>query len=387
MPLLHTRLKSHRSTRTLRRALLALGGLVLIALPSASRAADLPSATAALLSGRSDAAIAQLKQVLAATPANDPSSGPAHLLLCRAYYAQSLPAPAASECTIALRTLSNDSSAQDWAGRAYGLQAENAGPIAGLRLAFKVRNAFEAAVRLDPNNGAAVNDLSEYYIDAPSIVGGGFDKASRLADQSQSHLPQNAHRIRAMAAEKQKDYATAEREFRAATAVANQPNAWADLGAFYARRSQSDQAVEALRRAIALDHARSSTLVDAATTLTEIDREPRLAERALRSYLSSSNRSDAAPAFKVHVALAKLLRDEGNLPEAKIELQHSLELASGYAPARRELADLEHQTTVAERWSISPEGLDRNSCCQDRFPAKKTAFTNTSKATASEKML
>ena len=353
MPLLSSPFPSHRFTTAPRVAALALGGLALLALPLNARAADLPSAlpsaTAALLSGHADAAVAQLKQILATTPANDPVSGQAHLLLCRAYYSQSLAAAAASECTAALRTLASDSSAQDWAGRAFGLQAENAGPIAGLRLAFKVRNAFEAAVRLDPTNGAAVNDLSEYYIDAPSIVGGGFDKASHLADQSQSQLPQNAHRIRAMAAEKQKDYASAEREFRAAAAVANQPNAWADLGAFYARRSQPDQAVDALRRAIALDRAHTSALVDAATTLSEINREPRLAERALRSYLASSFKSDSAPAFKVHVALAKVLRNEGNSANAKIELEQSLVLASGYAPARRELAALEHQTNLADR--------------------------------------
>ena len=346
MHLLNTQFKFHRFIRAFRRTVLALS---VLALPSASHAADLPSASVTLLSGHADAAVTQLKQILATTPANDPSSGQAHLLLCRAYYAQSLAAPAAAECTAALRTLAADSSAQDWAGRAFGMQAENAGPIAGLRLAFKVRNAFEAAVRLDPSNGTAVNDLSEYYIDAPSIVGGGFVKASRLADQAQPQLPQNAHRIRALAAERQKDYSTAEREFRAAASVADQPNAWADLGAYYARRSQPDQAVEALRHAIALDRAHTSTLVDAATTLTEIDREPRLAERAFRSYLASSSKSDAAPAFKVHVALAKLLRDEGNTTEAKIELEHSLELASGYAPARRELASIEHQTTVAER--------------------------------------
>jgi Tfp pilus assembly protein PilF len=355
MPFLNSRFKSHRKSHL---AVLALSGIALFA-PLASPAATpseapsqaLTSATAALLSGHSDAAVAQLKQILAATSPDDRSNGQAHLLLCRVYYAQSLAAPAASECASALRTLSNDSSAQDWAGRAYGMQADNAGPIAGLRLAFKVRNAFEAAVRLDPSNGAAVNDLSEYYIDAPSIVGGGFDKAARLADQSQRQLPQNAHRTRAMAAEKQKDYGTAEREFRAAASVANQPNAWADLGAFYARRSQPDQAVDALRHSIALDRAHTSTTVDAATTLTEIGREPRLAERAFRSYLASTNRSDAAPAFKVHVALAKLLRTEGNAADAKIELEHSLELASGYAPASKELADLEHQTAVAERSS------------------------------------
>ena len=328
-----------------RRAVLVLAGLGLFALPCTSHAADLPSATHALLEGNNDNAVPQLKQLLA----SDPSNGQAHLLLCRAYYAQSMASAAASECTAALRTLSDDSSAQDWAGRAYGMQANGAGPIAGLRLALKVRNAFEAAARINPLNGDAVNDLSEYYIDAPSIVGGGLEKAALLADRSQSQLPQSAHRIRAMAAEKQKDYATAEHEFRAATAVASQPNAWADLGAFYSRRTQPDKAADALRRAIQLDHAHDATLVDAATTLTEINREPRLAERALRDYLGSQAKSDAAPAFKVHVQLAKLLRDEGNTTDAKIELEHSLDLASGYTPARKELAAIEHQENIAQR--------------------------------------
>ena len=329
----------------LRRAVLALGGIALLALPGASRAADLSSVTQSLLEGSNDNAIAQLKQIIA----SDPSNGQAHLLLCRAYYAQSMASAAASECSAALRTLANDSSAQDWAGRAYGMQADGAGPITGLRLAGKVRNAFEAAVRINPLNGDAVNDLSEYYIDAPSIVGGGLGKAAILADRSQSQLPQNAHRILAMAAEKQKDYDTAEREFRAATAVANQPNAWADLGAFYSRRTQPEKAVEALRRAIELDNAHDATLVDAATTLTEINREPRLAELALRDYLASHSKSDAAPAFKVHLQLAKLLRNQGNTADAKIELDHSLELASGYAPARKELAAIEHEENIAQR--------------------------------------
>lgn len=344
-PLKAFRLKFSANILNLRGAVLTVGAVVLLASPCGSRAADLSSATGALLSGDANTAVAQLKQVLSA----DPSNGQAHLLLCRAYYAQSLASPAASECTAALRTLGNDSVAQDWAGRAYGLQADTAGPIAGLRLAFKVRNAFEAAVRLDPRNGDAVNDLSEYYIDAPSIVGGGFEKAALLADRSAAELPQNAHRTRAMSAEKQKDYATAEREFRSATAVANKPNAWADLGAFYSRHSQNDEAVDALRRAIALDRTRDASLVDAATTLTEMNREPRLAERALRDYLASRSKSDAAPAFRVHLTLAKLLRNQGNAADAKIELARSLELAPDYAPARKELAALEHQATIAER--------------------------------------
>jgi tetratricopeptide (TPR) repeat protein len=289
------------------------------------------------MEGQADTAAALLHTILAA----EDNNGEAHLLLCRVLFSEDKPNAAAPECAAALRTLAADSAAQDWAGRAFGMQANGAGPVAGLRLALKVRAAFEAAVRLDPRNGDAVNDLSEYYIDAPSLIGGGFDKAAHLADQSEAQLPQQAHRIRALSAEKQKDYAAAEREFRAAAAVADRPNAWADLGAFYARRSQFDQATDALRRAIALDRAHDASLVDAATVLIGIHREPRLAQRALDDYLGSRAQSDAAPAFKVHVTLAGLLRDQGNIAEAKIELQKALELSSGYAPARKQLASLE----------------------------------------------
>lgn len=316
------------------RIALVLGALLSIALPSF--AADLGPARRALLQGEADNAVSLLRPVLAA----DPSDGQAHLLLCRVFYAQERAAAAVPECDIALKTLSQSSEAQDWAGRAYGLEADKAGPIAGLRLAIKVRNAFEAAVRLDPANGAAINDLSEYYINAPAIVGGGYDKAADLADRSAARLPQNAHRIRAISAEHQKDYPAAEREFRAATAVADRPDAWADLGAFFERREQPDQAADALRHSIAVNRDHDASLVDAATSLTEIHREPRLAERALRDYLASRTLSDDAPAFRVHLTLAKLLRSEGRKPEAKIEVQKALALASGYAPARHELAGL-----------------------------------------------
>ena len=107
--------------------------------------------------------------------------------------------------------------------------------------------AFERAVELDPKNDSAVDDLAEYYLAAPAIIGGGVDKAEALADRELKLVPQAAHRTYALAAEANKDYARAENEFRAAVMVAGQPDAWADLGHYYARRKQYDQAVDALR--------------------------------------------------------------------------------------------------------------------------------------------
>ena len=70
-----------------------------------------------LMQGRADDAIARLRAVTAANP-ND---GHAHLLLCRAYYAEELADRAISECEAALTTLSGDSKAQDWMGMSISL--------------------------------------------------------------------------------------------------------------------------------------------------------------------------------------------------------------------------------------------------------------------------
>ncbi len=290
----------------------------------------------ALMQGRIDAAVASFQRIVAANPMD----GQTHLLLCRSFYAEDHADEAIAACARAVRALPHSSEAQDWMGRAYGMKAEHAGPIGGLSLALKVKAAFEAAVALDPRNGAAANDLSEFYIDAPSIIGGGLDKAAALADRIADQLPQQAHRMRALTAEKRKDYGTAEREFRAAVEVANRPDAWVDMGAYYLRRGQYNQAIYALKQCLELDRAKDASIVDAASLLDEMHREQSLAQQALREYLASDAKSDAAPVIRVHVMLGKMLADAGDKAGAKIEFDKALEMASGYAPAKQALQEL-----------------------------------------------
>jgi len=74
------------------------------------------------------------------------------------------------------------SEAQLWLGRAWGRHAESNKLLAFSR-ARKARAAFEKAVLLDPKNREALDDLFEYYFEAPAIVGGGLDKAEGVAKQ------------------------------------------------------------------------------------------------------------------------------------------------------------------------------------------------------------
>jgi tetratricopeptide (TPR) repeat protein len=293
--------------------------------------ADATQANAFLQQGRVDEAAASLRGLLAANPGD----GQAHQLLCRIYYAQDMGDNAIRECQLAASSDPASSDNQLWLGRAYGFKASHANPLSALSLAIKVRVAFERAVQLDPENIHALNDLGEFYVAAPALIGGGLDKAQALTARMQLHFPSQAHRLLALIAEKRKEDATAEAEFSNAVAAGKTPEAYIDLGHFYERHHQPDKMVNALQSGIATDRRKGPSLVDAASILTDAHRSPELAATLLRAYLSSTAKTDEAPAFKVHLQLGDLLAHQGDPAAAHREYAAALALASNYAPARK----------------------------------------------------
>jgi tetratricopeptide (TPR) repeat protein len=293
--------------------------------------ADVTQANVLLQQGRVDEATVSLRDILAAQPGD----AQAHQLLCRIYYAQDMADNAIHECQLAASSDPASSDDQMWLGRAYGFKASHANPLSALSLAVKVRVAFERAVQLDSENIHAMNDLGEFYVAAPSLIGGGLDKAQALAARMQPHFPSQAHRLLALIAEKKKEDAVAEAEFSNAVAAGKTPESYIDLGQFYQRHHQPDKMIDALQSGIATDRRKGPSLVDAASVLTDAQRSPELAETLLRTYLSSSGKTDDAPAFKVHVQLGDLLAHQGDPAAAHREYAAALALASNYVPARK----------------------------------------------------
>ncbi len=62
-------------------------------------------------------------------------------------------------------------------GGAYGNKAQSAGLFGKASFASKARVALEKAAALNPKSYEAQQALFQYYVQAPGIMGGGFDKA------------------------------------------------------------------------------------------------------------------------------------------------------------------------------------------------------------------
>jgi tetratricopeptide (TPR) repeat protein len=108
----------------------------------------------------------------------------------------------------------------DWLGRAYGRRAELSNPLLAPGLASKARQAFERAVELNSTNRDALSDLFEYYLNAPHFLGGGYDKATDIADRMAGVDPSEGFFAQAQLAQKHQHYAAAEEHLRQAVAAA-----------------------------------------------------------------------------------------------------------------------------------------------------------------------
>jgi tetratricopeptide (TPR) repeat protein len=307
--------------------------LAVLAVSSATAGAD-ETAPGLLAAGRVDEAIAALHGQISASP-ND---AVAHNLLCRAYFSLGEWDRGISACEKAVSLAPQDSQYHLWLGRAYGEKADKAGAFAAARLAGKVRNEFETAVHLNPNNVDARSDLAEFYLEAPGIVGGGSDKAAQQANSLSKLNPARAHWVNARLAEKRKDFATAEKEYRAAIDASHgSASAWLNLALYYRHRDQPNEMIEALGRVRSAPLDRPDALVDAAEILIHSQRNLKEAVDLLQTYLNSSSQVEQAPAFKVHYLLGTAAEKLGNKQNAAAEYRAALSLAKEFQPAQQAL--------------------------------------------------
>jgi tetratricopeptide (TPR) repeat protein len=263
-------------------------------------------------------------------------------LLSRAYYAIEQWDNAVKNGERAVSLSPDNAMYHLWLGREYGEKASASNPLSAASWARKTKSEFELAVKLDPANVQAHADLAEYYTEAPSIMGGGTDKARDQAAQVAKYSEAASHSILAMVAEKEKRYSDAENELRQALKNAKDPGqGWMSLASFYRRRSRFDEMKNAISQAIAQPNKSAEVYYNAASELFQAGRDFPNAVQYLKKYLASNAVVEDAPAFRAHYLLGQIYEKMGNKPDAAVEYKASQALASGFAPAGKALSRLQ----------------------------------------------
>jgi tetratricopeptide (TPR) repeat protein len=300
---------------------------------SAFASTSLAAANADLQAGKADEAVTLLSQALN----TDANNAEANNLLCRVDYGLQQFDQAAGYCEKAVHLDAQDARYHLWLGRVTGERASRASFLSAFSLAKKTRQEMESAVRLDPHDAEALSDLGEFYLDAPGAVGGGIDKAGGIASQLDSVESARAHQLRAAIAEKNKDLATAEQELKAALAAATHPAyQWMAMASFYRRHqrwSDMESALKSGEAAALRDKHAAVALFNGASILVRANRQSADAIRLFQSYLASPDKTEEAPAYDVHVRLARLLSQTGDPAGAQREKAAALALAHDFKPA------------------------------------------------------
>lgn len=176
-----------------------------------------------------------------------------------------------------------------WLGRTYGRRAEIAFPLAAPALAVKARLNLEKAVELNPQNWDAVDDLFDYYLNAPGFLGGGADKAAHVADKVAAHDAAQAAFDRARIAERDKRFGDAEQHLRRAAELApQQVSRLLHLATFLARRGRYEESDRMFEKAFAAAPKSPAVTYSRARSLIDSNRNLPEARELLTKYLAMS---------------------------------------------------------------------------------------------------
>jgi tetratricopeptide (TPR) repeat protein len=319
-------------------ALLACGGLRASAHAGQSPLAD---AQYDYNAGRYNRAVDSLNAALLKSP-NDPSM---YFLLGECYYELREFQRAVASLERAVQLSPKDSQFHDWLGRSYGRKAEEGVFLGAMSLARKSHREFEVAVELDPHNLEAQRDLIRFEMNAPSVAGGGDDKAQKHIDALEKIDPIEAELARGEFFTTKKRIPEADTAFvKILASDADRAGVFFEVADYFRDRSNADKMAEAVDRAARIDSDDRRLKFYQGSLLVIQKKSPAEAETLLKSYLATvPDNSDLPPHSAAKEWLGKLYESQGRYSEAAEEYRASLVLDPHNKVVEEELRRVERK--------------------------------------------
>lgn len=280
--------------------------------------------------------------ILGPEAAKNSSNGEIYLLLTKAYLELNQDDAAIKSAEKAVSLNPQNSEYHDWLGQAYGDKASHASMFSAYPLARKTQKEFETAVSLDEHNFAATQNLIEYDCTAPSIVGGGEDKAKPYIQKLMSMDQSQGHYAQANCLLQKKDSAGATAEF--VKALESKPKSMDlvnDIAIYFANQGDGDHLLAAASAGEAI--AATDPRVRFYQAVGWILKREKLkdAESSLRDYLvGPPHNSDYPSLAAAHYWIGRSCEIQKNTPGARAEYETALKLDPKFKNAQEALKKL-----------------------------------------------
>jgi tetratricopeptide (TPR) repeat protein len=268
----------------------------------------------------------QAADLLNAAAEKSPDDAQLRFLLGRCYYELGDFARAIDALEHGVAISPQDSQGHDWLGRAYGRRAEQENFLTAYSLARKTRHEFETAVFLAPSNLEAQRDLIRFDMNAPSVVGGGDDKALREIDQLAAIDPVESDLARAEFYATKKRYDDADQLYQKILEAPKRVGVCLEVADYYRDRGDGPHMAEAVAAAAKLDA--SDRRLGYYRGVADVMSGQRLAEaeQLLRAYLAVIPENSDMPSHASALEwLGALYEKEGRNSEAVQEYKACLD--------------------------------------------------------------
>ncbi|MFH1688858.1 MAG: tetratricopeptide repeat protein [Candidatus Eisenbacteria bacterium] len=223
----------------------------------------------------------------------------------------------------------------------YGMKAEQGG-FRAMFYGGKFKKECELAVEYDPENVDAHLALLYFSIYAPSVMGGGMDRAKERAETIASIDEYYGHLAHAVIAKREDDPESAEASYLAAAAVDSMnAEGWSLLGTFYRDTDRPLDAVPAFQRVRELTPDDLVAVYQLASAHAEAGDDLAAAEEGFKAYIAAEDRPEEPELASAHWRLGLVYEAQGRYQEAMAELDLAIELNPEHVTAIESKARLE----------------------------------------------
>jgi tetratricopeptide (TPR) repeat protein len=271
---------------------------------------------------------ARAVEILQAEAAQNPQNAEIPLLLAKTYYELQQHDGAVAWAEKAVALAPQNSVHHEWLGRTYGEKAQHSSWLSAISLARKARAEFELAVYLDGNNFSARQALIEFDCSAPSLVGGGEDKARPEIAEVAALDAAEGHFAAGNCRRQKRDFAAASAEFtKALESGPKSADLIYDIGDYALKHGEPGRLLEVADEGELVRPSDPRGKFFRAVGWILLKEEPDKSEQLLKQYLKVAPiRMDYPKLGEAHYWLGRLLESQKDMRAAEVEYRTAVRL-------------------------------------------------------------